>query len=90
VVDWTITHQIARSTTASTATLPPPVTSQSIATEILVRDLLKGKCPQDAWNPKPLLVPPLLLPTPSYSPLYNPALLPAQPTPPPSEMTNSN
>jgi hypothetical protein len=63
---------------------------QNIAPGILVRDLLKGKCPQDAWDLEPLPVPSLLLPTPPYSPLYNPALLPAQPTPPPSEMTNSD
>jgi hypothetical protein len=89
-VNWTIAHQIARSTTASTATLPPLATSQSIAPGILIRDLLKGKCPQDAWDPEPPPVPSLLLPTPLYSPLYNPALLPAQPTPLPSEMTNSD
>jgi hypothetical protein len=90
VVDWTIARQIARSTTANTATLPPPATLPSIVPGILVWDLLKGKCPQDAWDLEPPPVPSLLLPTPLYSPLYNPALLPAQPTPPLSEMTDSN
>jgi hypothetical protein len=90
VVDWTITHQIARSTTANTATLPPPATSQNIAIGTLIQDLLKGKCPQDAWDPEPPPVPPLLLPMPPYSPLYNHMLLPAVPTLPPSEMTDSN
>jgi hypothetical protein len=90
VVDWAIARWIARSTTASTATLLPPATSPSIVPGILVRDLLKGKCPQNAWDLEPFLVLSLLLPTPPYSPLYNPALLPAQPIPPPSEMTDSN
>jgi hypothetical protein len=88
VSEWIIARRIARSTTANTATLPPPATSQNIVPEILIQDLLVGLSPQDAWGQEPTPAP-LILPTPPYSPLYNPTPPPPAPTqlpsPPPEE-----